>query len=383
MIEAREFIEPARAAGYTWFTGVPCSYLTPFINFVIGDPTLDYFAAANEGDAVAAAAGAWLGGRKAVVVMQNSGLGNAVSPLTSLNHVFHIPMLLVCTHRGAPGVPDEPQHVLMGAITGELLRTMQIPSEAFPTSRDAIPAVLARAEAHCESTGRPYALVMPKGAVATCPLPRQTLAGRPATTAVVDRRSANAALPTRAEALQAVIAATSTGRTVVIASTGYNGRELYALADRPNHFYMVGSMGCASSLGQGLALARPDLHVVVLDGDGAALMRMGNFATAGYYRPANLSHLLLDNGVHESTGGQTNPSPAVDFPLLAAACGYGTAWQGSSVRDISEFLARPTNPGASFLHLPITIGTLENLPRPAISPREVAARLRCHLGAHP
>jgi phosphonopyruvate decarboxylase len=133
MIEAVEFIEAARRAGFTWYAGVPCSFLTPFINQVIDDPTLQYVAAANEGDAVAAAAGASIGGRLAVAMMQNSGLGNAVSPLTSLTHVFHIPLLLICTHRGAPGVADEPQHALMGTITGELLNTLQIPWEHFPT----------------------------------------------------------------------------------------------------------------------------------------------------------------------------------------------------------------------------------------------------------
>ena len=73
--------------------------------------------------------------------------------------------------------------------------------------------------------------------------------------------------------------------------TGYTGRELYAVADRANHLYMVGSMGCAPSLGLGLALARPDLEVIVVDGDGAALMRMGNLATVGSYAPRNFRHL--------------------------------------------------------------------------------------------
>ena len=127
MIDAKAFVTELRAAGYDRFTGVPCSYLTPLINHVIGDPSLRYFTAANEGDAVAFAAGAWLGGQPAVVMMQNSGLGNAVSPLTSLNHTFGIPLLLICTHRGAADVPDEPQHALMGELTGALLDLMQIP----------------------------------------------------------------------------------------------------------------------------------------------------------------------------------------------------------------------------------------------------------------
>ena len=117
MIEAGTFIEAARTRGFRRYVGVPCSFLTPFINYVINDETLAYLSAANEGDAVAIGAGAALGGQPAVVLMQNSGLGNAVSPLTSLTWVFRIPVLLIITHRGAPGLSDEPQHELMGSIT--------------------------------------------------------------------------------------------------------------------------------------------------------------------------------------------------------------------------------------------------------------------------
>jgi len=160
MINAQAFVEAARNAGYTWYAGVPCSFLTPFINYVIGDDSLVYLSSANEGDAVAAAAGARLGGKRAVAMMQNSGLGNAVSPLTSLTHVFRIPLLVICTHRGAPGVQDEPQHELMGQITGQMFDTMRIPWENFPDREEDIGACLARAEAHCTQERRPYALLM-------------------------------------------------------------------------------------------------------------------------------------------------------------------------------------------------------------------------------
>ncbi|MDX1519835.1 MAG: thiamine pyrophosphate-binding protein, partial [Gammaproteobacteria bacterium] len=134
MIEAREFIEAARKHGFRRYTGVPCSFLTPFINYVIGDDNLDYVSSANEGDALATAAGAVIGGQRSVVMMQNSGLGNAVSPLTSLAWVFRIPVLVITTHRGQPGLKDEPQHELMGQITDKLLDTMRIPWEVFPKS---------------------------------------------------------------------------------------------------------------------------------------------------------------------------------------------------------------------------------------------------------
>src|SRR5207237_803611 len=113
------------------------------INYVIDDPSLDYIGAANEGDAVAIAAGAQLAGVRSAVILQNSGFGNAVNPLTSLNAVFRIPLLLIVTWRGEPGGErDEPQHALMGEITPGLFDLMRIPWELFPATEALIPAVL-------------------------------------------------------------------------------------------------------------------------------------------------------------------------------------------------------------------------------------------------
>src|SRR6201985_107540 len=173
MLEAREFVEAARARGFRWYAGVPCSYLTPFINYVLQDPQLHYVSMANEGDAVALIAGVSLSGSRGgrgVSMMQNSGLGNAVSPLTSLTWTFRLPQLLIVTWRGQPGVPDEPQHALMGPITPAMLDTMEIRWELFPTDAAAIGPALDRAIAHMDATGRPHAVVMQKGSVAPYPL---------------------------------------------------------------------------------------------------------------------------------------------------------------------------------------------------------------------
>jgi phosphonopyruvate decarboxylase len=169
--------------------------------------------------------------------------------------------------------------------------------------------------------------------------------------------------------------------TVVLAATGFCGRELYAIADRPNHLYMVGSMGCVAPLALGLALARPDLTVIALDGDGAALMRLGAFATVGAYGPPNLRHLLLDNGVHDSTGGQATVSPTVSFAQIAAACGYAAALETEDPGRIADWLRAPPASGPSFARLLIRAGTSDALPRPSMSPVEVKRRLLQHLGA--
>jgi phosphonopyruvate decarboxylase len=179
MIQAASFMHQAQERGFRLFTGVPCSYLKPLINYAQGAPGLEYVGAANEGDAVAVAAGADLAGQRAVVLFQNSGLGNAVNPLTSLNAPFRIPALLIATWRGQPGgEPDEPQHELMGQITPELFDVLRIPWEFFPQAEAEVGPVLARAVGHMAETHLPYGLVMKKDAVAPHPL-RSRPAARP------------------------------------------------------------------------------------------------------------------------------------------------------------------------------------------------------------
>jgi len=392
MIEARNFVESARERGFRWYAGVPCSFLTPFINYVLQDPSLHYLSMANEGDAVALIAGVALAGDagaphgRGIAMMQNSGLGNAVSPLTSLTWTFRLPQLLIVTWRAQPGIADEPQHALMGPITPDMLKSMEIPWELFPTESAQIGPALDRAIAHMEQTGRPYALLMQKGSVAAYPLEpgRGTIRNRSsgASQAIAASRDTAADVrPSRQDALRAVVAQTSPNSTVLLASTGFCGRELYAIDDRPNHLYMVGSMGCVLPLALGLALARPDIRVIALDGDGAALMRLGAFATVGAYGPANLWHLLLDNGVHDSTGGQATVSPRVSFADMAAACGYASSFETSDLGQITRWLNERPVDGARFARLFIGSGTPSDLPRPAVTPVEVKTRLMRHIGA--
>lgn len=381
MIEAGSFVEAARARGLHCYVGVPCSFLTPFINYVINDESLTYLSAANEGDAVAIGAGAALGGAPAVVMMQNSGLGNAVSPLTSLTWVFRIPVLLIITHRGAPGLKDEPQHELMGRITGAMLDQMQIPWREFPVQEADIAPALDQALAVLVQEQRPYAFIMQKGTVAPHTLRRPAIPHREFA------RRADPALPTcqdsrplRAEVLRHIVTNTDLYQDVIIATTGFTGRELHALRDQPNQLFMVGSMGCASAFGLGLALARPDLRVIVVDGDGAALMRMGILATIGTYAGGNFVHLILDNEAHDSTGAQATVSANVDFARVAGACGYAHAVAGAHLTILDGLLDRTqVRSGPILGHLKIQTGTLADLPRPKVTPEQVARRLMAHI----
>jgi len=379
MIEAQEFVEITRNKGFEYYAGVPCSFLTPFINYVINDPNLTYISSANEGDALATICGLNIGGKKGIVMMQNSGLGNAINPLTSLAYTFRIPFILITTLRGDPNLKDEPQHELMGQITEKMLDLMEIPWEYFPTLATEIPPLLDRIENYFNQESRPYALVMRKGTVAPVPLEQESIP-TPKTDVkpVQSYFQVKNDLHSRQEALERIISLTPEENTVLIGTTGFTGRELFAIADRPNQLYLVGSMGCASSLGLGLSLARPDLKVIIIDGDGAGLMRMGNFATIGTYGKGNLYHLLLDNSVHDSTGSQATVSQRVSFAKIAHSCGYEIALEGNDLNLINK-LINCDSKGVKFGHLRIKAGTNKNLPRPNLSPDQVLKRLRKYL----
>ncbi|MEU4656338.1 phosphonopyruvate decarboxylase [Streptomyces sp. NPDC023723] len=353
-------------AGFGPFTGVPCSYLGPVISCLQQEMPDSYLISANEGEAVAMAAGAWLAGRRPVVILQNSGLGNAVNPLTSLCHTLRVPVLLLVTWRGEPGVPDEPQHQLMGGITRSLLTGMEIRNELLPDREEELTARLAVADAHMRETGLPFAFVVPKGAIAPWPAaPCDTADSRP------DSR-----LMARSEAIGHVMRAVG-DQALVVATTGKTARELERDWDRSQNLYVVGSMGCASAVALGVALNAPTRQVVVLDGDGAALMRLETMATIGRTAPPNLLHVLLDNEAYESTGGQPTGSAAVDFTEIAAASGYCSATEVTGEQGLRAALAEQLrHRGPSLIRVRIRAHSDPRLGRPALPPPASATRFR-------
>lgn len=376
MITAADFLAAASRHGFDFYTGVPCSFLTPLISGVLGDASSHYVGAASEGEAMAIAAGAWLAGRNTVVMCQNSGLGNAVNPLTSLNAPFRIPTLLITTWRGQPGISDEPQHAVMGQITQQLLSVIGIEHAPFPREAAALSAGLAAAAERMAQTRLPFALVMEKGSVRDDGLP--PLPERRRGPSLREDMTESGDLPTRAAVLERLLALVDP-RAAIVATTGKCGRELFTLADRRQHLYQVGSMGGASGMALGIALNAP-VPVVVLDGDGAALMKLGSFATIGAYRPENLIHVVLDNATHDSTGGQPTVSATVDFAAVALACGYPYAVSCRSLAGFeAAYRAAASGRKPAMVHARIAPGSMSGLGRPAVAPAEVACRFKAFL----
>ncbi len=360
--------------GFTFYSGVPCSFLKSLINFAINE--CEYVGATNEGDAVAIAAGAHLGGRKAVVLMQNSGLTNAISPLTSLIHPFRIPILGFVSLRGEPGISDEPQHELMGQITSQMLSTMNIQWEYLSLDLEEAKKQLHRAD-QCIKNNKPFFFIVKKGTFEPIDLREQQL--KTSVNMLNCQKVRNDQLPSRYEVLD-VINSLKDANTIQLAATGKTGRELYELEDAPNNLYMIGSMGCVSSLGLGLSLTREGKDIIAIDGDGALLMRMGSLATNGYYSPSNMLHILLDNNTHDSTGGQLTVSHNVNFVDIAAACGYVHAKYVHDLEELERCIKSwKQHKQLTFLYVKIAKGSKKNLGRPKIQPYEVWERLQVFL----
>lgn len=374
MLNTKAFGYELKKSGFDFYSGVPCSFLKNLINYAIND--CEYIIASNEGEAVAICAGAYLGGRKTVVLMQNSGLTNAISTLTSLNYIFRIPVMGFVSLRGEPGTNDEPQHELMGRITTSLLDIMEIKWSYLSDNIDDAKSQIEIAKKYIENN-MTFFFIVKKGIFEKEDLINKDIKKVCNKTKIIKSKADN--YIKRIEAIKK-INSLKDNNTVLLATTGYTGRELYEIEDSENNFYMVGSMGCISSIGLGLSLVKKNINIMVLDGDGAFIMRMGAIATIAQYNPFNLLHILLDNSAYISTGGQTTVSCNIDFVNLTASVGYNNAFYAHNLDELEKYIAIwKQEKGLSFIYLKVSKDTKENLSRPKMRPYEVKERLMSFL----
>ncbi len=358
MIETKVFGDSLKKNGFNFYAGVPCSYQKDLINYAINYSS--YIMSSNEGDAVASCSGAYYTGKKPVILMQNSGLGNAVSPLTSLAYNYKIPMLGFISLRGEPGTKDEPQHKLMGEITCDLLDLMRIKWTFLKTNTAEAINQIKDASKIIEQKDS-FFFVIRKNSFTKLDL-------------IKDLKD-NSSIIKRAEVLK-LISFSRKKDTVLIATTGKTGRELFELNDSPKNFYMTGSMGCLSSFSLGIS-KNSSKNVIAIDGDGSLLMRMGNLSTIGYYKPKNLLHILLDNLSHDSTGGQFTTSLNTDFKNIAKSCGYSICLNVNSISDLELAINNwYKDPQLTFIHVNILSGSISNLGRPNITPNQMSERFK-------
>jgi phosphonopyruvate decarboxylase len=368
--------------GFDFFTGVPCSLVEDLIAALETHPRSPWLPAVREDVAVGLAAGAWLGGRRPVVVMQNSGLGTSLNALASLSLMYGLPALLIVTWRGYAG-KDAPEHILMGEISTKLFDLLGIPYRVL--SADSIDEHLSWAHRELDARQMPVALLVPPGVVVaeaggshhgsrvgaapiTSTRPPRAAAAERELQPVISRR----------EAL--VAALKELGDETVIHANGYMCRESFAVGDRPQNFYMIGSMGLASAIGLGLALVRPARRSVVFDGDGNLLMSLGTLAMVGSLGPRNLVHIVFDNEVYGSTGGQRSPSRETRLDRLASSAGYRTATAATTQDEVAAAVrAAGIDAGPHFILVKVTPA---ESPAPRIPHTPHAIRDRFRQSAH-
>lgn len=361
MIRPKFFIEALREKGIDCFAGVPDSLLKNICAYIT-----DHFdaahniIAANEGAAVGLAAGHYLAtGQPACVYMQNSGEGNIINPLASLTdqEVYNIPVLLLIGWRGRPGVHDEPQHVKQGKVTTGLLNVMGVNYEVLSKEEDKAAKQIEKA-AKALTNKEVFALVIEKDTFEDYKLQNVEV---------------NDLTMSREEAIQTVAAALGE-KDCIVSTTGMISRELfeYRAAMNQGHerdFLTVGSMGHASQIALGIALAQPDRRVWCFDGDGAAIMHMGSMAIVANKAPKNYVHVVFNNGAHDSVGGQPTVGLKIDLPAVAKAVGYKATYSVGSKAELESVLAKVNNfESPALLEIKVKKGNRKDLGRPTTTP---------------
>ena len=364
MLQCDAFYNLLKKHGITFFTGVPDSLLKDFCAYVADhtDPK-NNIVAANEGGAVALAAGHHLAtGNIGLVYMQNAGVGNAVNPLVSLvdGEVYSIPVLLFIGWRGEPGVKDEPQHIKQGRITIPLLEVLGIPHEVLPDVFEEAKRVLKKAVGSMTQRSAPYVFIIRKGIFEPY---------------LLKKKEYSSYKLTRERVIQS-IAGQLDNRDIVISTTGKTSRELFEYRERVGQdhstdFLTVGSMGHVSQIALGLALSKPKRNVYCLDGDGSLIMHMGSLAINGTRAPKNFKHIVLNNGAHDSVGGQPTAGFKIDIVSIAKACGYKAAFAAEVENELLEKIhTLEETAGPVLLEVRINTGSRKDLGRPTIDPKE-------------
>lgn len=367
MINCKEFHELLQHNGIGFFCGVPDSLLKHFCAYL--EENVDnksHIITANEGNAIALAAGVYLSTQKiGMVYMQNSGMGNAVNPLTSLTdkEVYSIPVLLLIGWRGEPGKHDEPQHLKQGKITLSMLETLGIDFEIMPDNINDLKNCIRNACNVMEKNKTAYALIVRNDTFEPYKLQKK-----------INTLEKSNKL-SREKAIQLIITQLNFSDAVV-STTGKISRELYEYRDFLNHghsrdFLTVGSMGHASHIALGIAMKKPKKMVYCLDGDGSVIMHMGAMGIIGCQGPKNFIHIILNNGSHDSVGGQPTVGYDIDLIAIAKACGYNNVARVKSQTKLKEqLLLLQSIDGPSFIEIIVKKGSRSELGRPTTTPIE-------------
>lgn len=362
MIRPSYFYDLLIKNGTDFFAGVPDSLLKNFCAYVTDNaPSEKHIISANEGSATALACGYHMAtGKIPMIYMQNSGEGNMVNPMLSLadRDVYSIPMLIVIGWRGEPGVHDEPQHVKQGKVTCDLLDAMKIPYEVLSENEAELPGQFEKAYKYIKENNVQYAFVIRKNTFDEYKLVNNI--------PVEGKMS-------REEAIEKIMLSAD-DKTAFVSTTGMASRELYELRDKHNQahdrdFLTVGGMGHCSQIALAIAMNKADRQVYCIDGDGASIMQMGGMATIGTRNPSNMVHFVMNNGAHDSVGGQPTVGRQIDLCAIAAGCGYENVVKVETPEELDAVLHDDeTKSKLTFVEVLVTKGARKDLGRPKSTP---------------
>ncbi len=354
MIDPKIFLNTLQKNGIEFFTGVPDSALKDFCSCLLDMiPDDKHIINANEGLAIGLAAGYHLAtGKVPCVYMQNAGFGNAINPLLSLadSSVYGIPMLLLVGWRGEPGMKDEPQHMKQGRVQVPLLNALEINYDIIGPGDENINSKIKHATQISNETKHPFVMLVRRNSF-------DKYSG-------AVRNGQNNSL-TRKIVIETILN-TIEDNAIVVSTTGLISREIYECRERlgmshRNDFLNVGAMGHTGQIALGIALQHPDRQMYCIDGDGAFLMHMGSVAIIGLKEPHNFNHIVLNNGAHESVGGQPTAGYFIDSAAIARNCGYRWTARCKLQGDIEQKLGDIKNVRGPAL-IEIIMGLDETLP---------------------
>ena len=357
MINPEIFYNTLHREGVDFYAGVPDSYLNGFCNYLLDNLDLNkHVIVANEGNAIAIASGYYFATNTIpLVYMQNSGMGNALNPLVSLvdRYVYSVPMILLIGWRGEPSTGDHPQHKTQGEITTKLLEMLNIPYVIAEDDNLKLKDQTRWAVRTAKEIKGPVAIIGRKGVFASEKKEN-----------IIDTRYHMS----REDAIE-IILDTLPKDTIYTATTGRATRELYFLREKRKEghqydFLNVGSMGHASSVAHGIALANKRRKVVCLDGDSATIMHMGAMTMVSKLDLPNFIHIILNNGAHESVGGQPSVGQLINFTMIAEGAGYITPGKAvTSEEELTKALCQmKTVEKACFIDVRIHKGLCGKLP---------------------
>lgn len=362
MIEPKTFYDLALTHGTDFFTGVPDSLLKNLCAYITDNaPSEKHIISANEGSATALAAGYHFStGKIPLIYMQNSGEGNMINPLLSLvdPDVYSVPMLILIGWRGEPGVHDEPQHIKQGKVTCSLLDAMKIPYQIVSADSADLEKQFDKAYDYINENSAPYAFVIRKGTFSDYVLKNnESVAGK----------------MSREEAIEKIMLLADE-KAAFVSTTGMASRELYELREKHgmNHerdFLTVGSMGHASQIALSIALQKKERNIFCIDGDGATIMQMGGLATIGSRAPKNMVHIVLNNGAHDSVGGQPTVARKIDLCGIAKSCGYEAVKKVETISELEDALSHLEDK-LTFIEVIVKKGARKDLGRPKSTPIE-------------